>query len=295
MLERVTGPGQVSVRVTADVNLDKVEEQSELFDPTQQVVRSEQTTESTNTSSDGTANPPTGVQGNTPGAAAGAAGGSNSNENHSETTTNYEISKTVRNLTRAGGEIKKLSVAVLVAAPPAGEGDKAAAGLTDTQKDKIKDLVQTAIGFNAERGDKVEVVDLPFAAPPEPEAVAEPFLTKAQMLHLAEYALLALALLIVALLVVKPALGTLNKAISTPAAPLPLPPLQAMAPGAGAAPLDLPAGGDESLIDIKRVQGRVRESSVKKVQEVVDQNPEESLAVVRGWMGGASSDGGSES
>ncbi|HEX2859821.1 MAG TPA: flagellar basal-body MS-ring/collar protein FliF [Alphaproteobacteria bacterium] len=298
MLERVAGPGQVAVRVTADINLDKVQENSELFDPTQQVVRSEQTSENTSTSADGSGNAPTGVQGNTPGAAgAGAGGGSNSNETRSDTTTNYEISKTVRSLTRAGGEIKKLSVAVLLATPQADPTAPAGSGaLTDAQKAKMMQLVQSAIGYNADRGDKVEVVDMPFATPPEPVPTAEPFMSKADMLHLAQYGLLAVALLIVALLVVKPALSTLNAAISSPSMPAPLPPLQAM--GAVAGGSVAAAGGEapteESLIDIRRVQGRVRESSVKKVQEVVDQNPEESLNVVRGWMSSSGSGGGNE-
>jgi flagellar M-ring protein FliF len=81
-------------------------------------------------------------------------------------------------------------------------------------------------------------------------------------------------------------LTTLNNAISTPMAPAPLPALQAMAPSAA-----VEGGGGESLIDIRSVQGRVKESSVKKVQEVVDQNPEESLNVVRGWMAGNTSSG----
>jgi flagellar M-ring protein FliF len=132
---------------------------------------------------------------------------------------------------------------------------------------------------------------MPFAAAPEPAPVNEPFLTKAQMLHLAQYGLLAVALLIVALLVVKPALTTLNNAISTPVAPAPLPALQAMTPSAA-----VEGGtGSEGLIDIRSVQGRVKESSVKKVQEVVDQNPEESLNVVRSWMAGNNTSSGETS
>lgn len=303
MLERVVGAGRVSVRVTADVNLDKVSENSELYDPTQQVVRSEQTVESTNTSSDGANGGVAGVAGNTPGGAAGATGsGAASNETKTETTTNYEISKTVRSLNKDGGDVKKLSVAVLVsgkapaAQPAAAAGATAPAApaytpLTDEDKTRLTTLVQTAIGYNAERGDKVEIIDMPFTATAEPEAVAEPFMTKAQILALAQYALMAAALAIVAIMVVKPVLGTLNQALSTGSA---MPLLQAGAPGragtgemaAAAAPG--PGGDGGSMIDIHSVQGRVRESAIKKVGEVVDQYPEESLNVVRSWMGASS-------
>jgi len=293
MLERVLGPGNVSVRVTADLNLDKVSEQSELFDPTQQVVRSEQTVESSNVSSNGTGGL-TGVAGNTPGGEAGASGAGGSNESRTETTTNFEISKTVRSLNREGGEIRRLSVAVLVAgkAAPAQAGGEAAAPapaytpLSEAEKNNLRTLVQTAIGFNGERGDRVEIVDMPFSPQPEPEAVSAPFVTKDQVFHLAQYALIVVALIVVALLVVRPALGTLNQALAGGGALLPgVAPAQGgvmhLAPGGGGGG----EGGGDDLIDVRSVQGRVRESAVKKVNDVIDQFPEESLNVVRGWMG----------
>ena len=309
MLERVVGAGNAVVRVTADLNLDKLTEQSELYDPTQQVVRSEQTVESTNTAADGANGGVTGVAGNTPGGAAPAAGGgSNSNEARNETTTNYEISKTVRSLSRQGGEIRKLSVAVLVAgkaAAPAVADPKVAADaapaavaytpLSDDEKARIRTLVETAIGFDAARGDKVEIVDMPFTPAAEPPAVAEPFMTKAQMISLGQYGLIVIALIVVAMMVVKPALTTLNTALASGGGSSLLP---SMAPGlgpvAGAAggPLPMPGeGGDEnSMIDIRSVQGRVKESAVKKVNEIIDQYPEESLGVVRNWMGASTTD-----
>lgn len=303
MLERVMGPGNAVVRVTADLNLDKTTEQSELYDPTQQVVRSEQTVESTNTAADATNGGVTGVAANTPGGngAAAAPGGSNSNESRNETTTNYEISKTVRSTSREGGDIRKLSVAVLVAgkaaAPVAGADAATAAApaftpLTDEDRTRIRTLVETAIGFDATRGDKVEIVDMPFTPTPEAAAVAEPFLTKAQMLSLGQYALIVVALIVVALFVVKPAFGTLNQALASGASSSLLPGMGGMAggsmPGGSMMPMGEGGAEDNSMIDIRSVQGRVRESAVKKVNEIIDQYPEESLGVVRGWMGGSS-------
>lgn len=305
MLERVVGSGNAVVRVTADLNLDKLTEQSELYDPQQQVVRSEQTIESANVAQNAGDGGVTGVQGNTPGnAQQGAQTGSNSNENRTETTTNYEISKTVRNLTRQGGEVRKLSVAVLVAgkaAAPGAAAEGAAAGaapagytpLSDDEKARIRTLVETSIGFDANRGDKVEIVDMPFTPTAEPEAVAEPFLTKSQMISLGQYLLIVVALVVVALMVVKPALTTLNTALASGGGNNLLP---SLTPGALGGTMPLGGGGesmagggsddDSGMIDIRSVQGRVRESAVKKVNEIIDQYPEESLGVVRNWMGG---------
>ena len=40
----------------------------------------------------------------------------------------------------------------------------------------------------------------------------------------------------------------------------------------------------ENMIDIQRIEGQVRESSVKKVGEVVSAHPEEALAILRSWL-----------
>ena len=39
-----------------------------------------------------------------------------------------------------------------------------------------------------------------------------------------------------------------------------------------------------SSIDISRIDGQVRESSIKKVGEVVTAHPEEALAIIRTWL-----------
>ncbi|RYG60222.1 MAG: flagellar M-ring protein FliF [Alphaproteobacteria bacterium] len=301
MLERVVGAGNAVVRVTAELNMDKMTEQSELYDPQQQVVRSEQTIESTNNSNGGGDGGVTGVAGNTPGGAGAApTPGATANEARTETTTNYEISKTVRSMTRNGGDVRRLSVAVLVsgktAAPAADGAEGAAAGYTPLSEDertRVRTLVETAIGYNAERGDKVEIVDMPFTPAAEPEAVAEPFMTKAQMISLGQYLLIVIALIVVAMMVVKPALNTLNTALASGSGNSLLPQGGGLMPGGIMPGGDMAqVGGEEdsSMIDIRSVQGRVRESAVKKVNDIVDQYPEESLGVVRNWMGGGSSD-----
>ena len=40
----------------------------------------------------------------------------------------------------------------------------------------------------------------------------------------------------------------------------------------------------EELIDIDRVEGRVKASAVRSVGEIVDKHPDEALSIVRGWM-----------
>ena len=38
------------------------------------------------------------------------------------------------------------------------------------------------------------------------------------------------------------------------------------------------------MIDISRIEGQVRESSIRKVGEVVQAHPEEALAIIRTWL-----------
>jgi flagellar M-ring protein FliF len=300
MLERVLGPGRVAVRVTAQLNTAKITEQSQLFDPTQQVVRSEQTVESANQTAGSGSGGLAGVQGNVPGSAGGAAGGGGSNENRTETTTNYEISKTERQVVKEGGDVERLSVAVLVAGkqPPAAAAPDDAApeaaaeaaapafvALSDTERAQLTRLVQTAIGFNAERGDQVEILDMPFVPVEEAQAVDAPMMTMSKALELGQYLLLVVALALVAILVVKPALSTLNQALVAAT------PVIVTQNGGGPSKINLEGilgETDENggTVDIRNVKGRVKESTVKKVTEIVDQYPEESLSVVRGWMNG---------
>lgn len=282
LLEKAVGMGKVAVQVTADVNTDIVQENSEIYDPTQQVVRSEQQSEQVSTNSAGGSGGLAGVQGNTPDGGAGASGGTGaSNENKTETTTNYEITKTVRQLTKNGGEVKKLSVAVMVEGKTLenANAEPVYTPYTEAQLTQFKQLVQTAVGFNADRGDVVTVVDMPFSTPPEAAAVEEPMLTKAQIIQFAQYGMLVVALLVVGLMVVKPTINLLIGALSTTAAPAFVPTIQTIQGGGTAGPVI-----QESSLDVSQVQGRVRESAVKKVGEVIDQHPEESLALVRGWM-----------
>ena len=287
MLERVVGSGKVSVRVNAEVNTDKITEQAEIFDPSQQVVRSEQVVENTSAANNAGNGGLTGVAGNTPGGEAGAGGsGGSSNENRTETTTNYEIGRTTRSLERMGGEVRKLSVAVLVEGrtePAATEGGETTyTPLSEPERNNLRTLVQTAIGFDSARGDRVEIIDMRFSPVPEAEAVSEPFMTKAQILQLVQYILIAIIAAIVGLFLIKPALGTLNAALAA-ATPIVIQQEDTGSNAGGVMPVN-EQGGNDAMINLSSVQGRVRESAIKKVGEIVDQYPEESLGVLRSWM-----------
>ena len=85
---------------------------------------------------------------------------------HTLKISNFEISKTIRNVVREVGEVKKLSVAVLVDGiyTEAADGSKTYTPRNQSEIDQIEELVKSAIGYDEMRGDTVEVVNMRFAS-----------------------------------------------------------------------------------------------------------------------------------
>ena len=315
MLERSLGAGKARVDVRADIDFDRITTSSESFDPDGQVVRSTQTVTQNDDSTNGNDQPVT-VTNNLPNQQAAAAangGGARTKNARNEETINYEISKTTRSQVREAGEVKRLSVAVLVdgtyTTKP--DGTKEYAPRSPDEIKQITTLVRSAIGYNEKRGDTVEVVNLKFAQPEEvpASAAAAPsgFLgfEKADLIRIGETATLAVVALLVILLVVRPLMfkllegggasigaesaGLLGDSgmVARPQLPAPQGMQTAMVPAqaqAAAMPVPAPRAQIEQMIDIGQVEGRVAASSIKKIGEIVEKHPEEAVAIVRSWM-----------
>ncbi len=161
LLEDALGPGKVIAKVNAELNFERIERTEEIFDPDSQVVRSEQRVAESTTG----AVPPggiAGVEGLVPtGEAAPGGGGSAAKRNRENQTFNYEINKVVRHVEKPVGEIKKLSVGVLIdgsmsGAPPAYKAR------TPEEMATYLDIVKTAVGYDEGRGDQVKVENVQF-------------------------------------------------------------------------------------------------------------------------------------
>jgi flagellar M-ring protein FliF len=239
---------------------------------------------------------------------AGANNASSNKSNRSEETTNYEINKTVRSQVREGGNVRRLSVAVVVDGTYKTSDDGKTTTYiprTDEEMTKIKNLVRSAVTFDATRGDTVEVTNMQFAQSETPKDQGSgPDLLmgipKADMFHAAETLILALIGLLVVLLVVRPILRRILDTAGTVAADQQGLLSGGAAYGGGTAQLMPPGGGAmgrdieaeaaaaeseiERMIDISRVEGRVKASSLRKVGEIVDKHPEEAVAILRNWM-----------
>ncbi len=302
MVGRIVGFNKVRAHVTADLNFDRMVTNSESYDPESQVVRSTQSTTegSSETGADGgSGGGNVSVQNNVPGGNSGSApGSSSSNSNRTEETTNYEISKTVQSVTRETGEVKKLSVAVLVdgAMVADAEGKKTYQPRSQEELDKISALVKSAIGFDVKRGDTVEVVNMPFTDVDMPEMGEDSTLfgfDRSQLLQTAEMIMLAIMGILVILLVLKPIMTSLFQAQKAAIEEARSEMLLAQGPGAAPAltgPSSSGGGADseppeeDSLIDMQAVEGKVKASTVRKVGDIVTNHPNETVSIIRNWM-----------
>lgn len=300
MLERTLGAGRVRVEANVDLDFDRVQTTEERFDPDNQVPRS---TSTTNESSRGGDNAPTTVQNNLPGADAGGGSGSQTNESRSEETVNYEIGRTTRNIVREHPVTRRLSVAVLVDGvwEPQQNAAPRFRDRTPEELQRLTSLVRSAVGFNEQRGDRVEVVSLRFAEPPEGPAAAEPGIfglpiTPAMFGRLSETLVFALVALLAILLIGRPiakrlAVGITGRpalagaAAGTAAGAIAGPGGAAALEGGGMAALPPgEEGSADNLVFLRNVEGQVRFTAIAKLHELVEKNPDQTLAVLRSWM-----------
>lgn len=294
MVSSIVGQGHVRAQVTANVDYNRVNETSETFDPDSKVVRSTQTVEQNSSDSNGAS--PVSVSNALPGQQQAGNDSTKSSSGRTEETTNYEISKTVKTSTVDQGVVKKLSIAVVV--DGSDKNGKYVPRSAQEMK-QIDSLVRSAIGYDAARGDVVQVVNMPFArvdttlGTPAPEPLLG--LDSAAWFKIIQAGILSLTALLMGFFVLRP----LIKRMFAPLAPGGGAMLQvaSVAPVAGQLPAPSAEGEPaqpnpdgltparvENMIDINRIEGQVRESSVKKVGEVVSSHPEEALAILRSWL-----------
>jgi flagellar M-ring protein FliF len=210
MLAPSLGPGRVHAEASVDMDLDRINESQEKYDPDGQVVRSTQT--STDTSKSSEANAAVSVQNNLPNADAGAAANpAGTQDQRQDETTNYEIGKTVRTIVHDQAQIKRISLAVVVdgTTQPGPDGKPLWQARSADELARITRLVKSAVGFDEKRGDQIQVESMRFAS--EDESVAAPPpgllgvpLEKADLLRIGQTLLVGLLALVALLVVFRP-------------------------------------------------------------------------------------------
>ncbi len=314
VVEGIVGPGAARVMVTAQLDPSSVTKEDVQFNPDGQVVRTQQTSESKDSNSDGTTNGATTAAANIPGGQQPAGGGANSSTSGQNTeTTQYEISNTKTTTVTAPGELKKLNVSVAVddldIPSKDGKSPDTFQKRPDADMQKIHDLVAAAAGIDTTRGDQLQVINVRFNHNVDglgAGAKKSMFdFDKNDLMRAAEMGVLMLVALLTIFMVARPLLRFINGggtgsylAAANSGGQLAMPGVSggaaAAVAGGGPAPLSISGGGGgggivpvqetEQRIDIARIEGQVKASSVKKVSEFVDRHPEESLSILRGWL-----------
>jgi flagellar M-ring protein FliF len=167
MLDKVLGPGQAIVRISADINYDTLTRTDEKFDPDGQVIRTQTKNDQNTDSSTTTSSSPVGISANTTtttNSTQTASAPVNNTQNHTTTSTvEYEIGKTTSSMVQAAGGIKKLDASVTVAAQFQGTGDdRKAVPRSPEDLKKLQDIVSSAVGIDTTRGDTIALEELPF-------------------------------------------------------------------------------------------------------------------------------------
>lgn len=294
LLEKSVGEGKVRAQVNLDMDFDQIVTNEEIYDPDSQVVRSQATV--TDNSTTDNVEQPVSVAQNIPNGDMVAAGtGSVSRKSRTEETVNYEISKVVRNKVKNSGTIKRLGVAVIVDGiyERNAEGKVVYRDRTPEEMEQIRSLVKSAVGFDAERGDMVEVANMKFASnQPEIEEVNEVLImgfTKDELIRIAEGIGVAIVAILVILLVIRP---LINNAFETNTANG-----EGRLLGDNAEEdnlllsnfLNEEDGEIDELINMNKIDGRIKVSSLKKINDIVEKNPDAAVNIIRGWF--YSSDG----
>ncbi len=296
MVESSLGPGKVRAEVRAEMEFDKIVTAEEIYDPEKSAPRSTVTVQEANKQSE--AEPDNvSVSNNLPDAKqnAGNGGRSQTDESRTEETINYEVSKKTVNSVRENGSLKRLSVAVLVDGnyTPGEAGKKVYAALPEETLTKIESLVKSAIGFDSNRGDQVDVVNMQFNNFDDLAGGPEPFnflgFTKEEIMRMAEGLGVAVVAVLVILLVVRPLVTRAFESMpSGEDALMSADGGMAQLTGPGGVPMPMVSGEEEEdldeLIDIDKVEGRVKASSLRKISDIVDKHPEEALAIIRTWL-----------
>lgn len=171
ILEPLTGKDRVRARAAVTLDFTRTEKTEERYDPEGQVVRSEQKSQERSIA---------GVSGGVPGTSSNLPGKKNAPMTGTGATTqktneviNYEISKVVSRVVNPSPEVKRLTVAVVVDGnhtAPQGGGARKYVPRTEEEMKHYEELVKQAVGFSAERGDVVRVVNMPFEVTPQEDS-----------------------------------------------------------------------------------------------------------------------------
>ena len=320
LLQPIVGQGNVNAQVAAQLDFSAVESTREAFDPERSVIRSEQIKEEENRSLSSALGIP-GALSNQPPAAgvigqpaegedAEAAGDAAMVENiptnqNRSATRNYEVDRIISHTSNPVGTIQRISVAVIIddKQVTADDGSISKTPYSDEEIARFVSLVQETIGFDANRGDSVSVVNASFleveATVVEEVPAWRALLNEAWIVNLIKQVLGAIGVVLVYFIFVRPLLRSLSlKNTEAPAqatdaegvqqlgTPVTMQPAAAMAGQAGAE-LGIPNLSEDpnNPAAMVRRKDATYEQKIDMARSMVMDDPARVANVMKHWVG----------
>ena len=287
LVEARVGRGNAVVEVSVETETERESIRERLFDPESRVAISTDTEERANASTqqaDGVT-----VASNLPDGDAATGEGSTTETTETRERVNYEVSETERELIRAPGAIKKLSVAVLVNGFV--ETDETGTEIyRDRSEDELvvlRDLIASAVGFDEARGDSITIRSMELPATAAEGTLADaPFFTGMQIdaMRVIQMVIAALVAVVLALFVIRPLLNSSTQTAVEPAA-LPYEPQDVpddIVPLTGEldpAP-DTPVIADSNWQSISTAHS----DPVERLKSMIGDRQEETVEILRTWL-----------
>ncbi len=306
MLEARVGYGNAVVEVSVDTVTESESLRETRIDPDSRVAISTDTEERSGTSSDAASGDVT-VASNLPDQEGGGAGdGSSSQNSETRERINYEVSETEREVIRAPGAIKRVTVAVLVneTQAPNEAGELVGTVRAPEELDALRELVASAVGFDEARGDIITIKSMALLTVPPVGTAAGTSLADRldfDLMSVIQMAVLALVILILGLFVVRPllsrpavpaldqsapmALAVGSASAVDPAAPM-TEALSGELDGEGfeLPELEVDPDFDGSLPGLPAMGGAEPEDPVERLRAMIGERQEETVEILRSWL-----------
>ena len=270
LLEPLVGRGKVRVAISVDVDGTREVAREEKFDPLSQVERSKQTQLDQDTSDESKPSQAVSVGQNLPNQQqpAGVPGKTSSSSTHNNQTVNYELNSTHSERVREPGAIKHIAAAVVVDGTlnPKGEYQPR----SKEELDRIAELVRSAVGYDAKRGDTVTVETMRFVAADSPAAEPGEQATASVL----NWQLLAAAITVIAIAI--GAMLFLRRRRRSPVHPVVAP-----------EPVPLAVTGPAEPLLLASEETSAQRQLIASLHHIVDTRPDEALAVIRTWIAGS--------
>ncbi|MCA3669289.1 MAG: flagellar M-ring protein FliF [Methylobacterium sp.] len=310
----VVGRGRARVQVAAEMDFNRIQQVTDNFDPESRVVRSTQTRTENQQSTeqrDGQVTVANELQQAQQQQQQQGNPQQREQTARSEEIINYEISKTTRTEIIEGGRVKRLSVAVLVDGvytPGQGGAEASYQPRSSEELERIAALVRSAIGFDRNRGDQIEVINLRFAEGfpmvdgKQPTLLEQLIaLSKEDVLRLVELAIFGILTLLITLLVIRPLLRQMGIGVNPGLVGAGGAMIANGASAEGGQTLALPAPGQEAAANsisgalaaansnqqqsnISQLTPNLRPGVIDQLGQIVQENPGETVAIVRQWI-----------